>query len=65
MKAKVRVIVCEDCNNAFIQLSQREALEVERIKESKLYICGSPLLPDDSPLAGNVCSSHSYQTALL
>ena len=34
--------------------TQREALEVERIKESKLYICGSPLFLDDSLLVSNV-----------
>ena len=60
VKAKVRgVITCEDCKKARCfysssKLSRQEALEVERIKESKLYICGSPLFPDDSPLADNL-----------
>ena len=53
------VIICEDCKKARCIYSnskqfQREALEVDRIKESKLYICGSPLFPDDLPLVSNV-----------
>ena len=59
VKAKVRgAITCEDCKTRCFysssKLSQREVLEVERIKELKLYTCGSPLFPDDSPLASNV-----------
>lgn len=51
--------MCEDCKKARCfysssKLSQREVLEAECIKESKLYICGSPCFPDNSPLADNV-----------
>ena len=42
------------CFYSSSKLSKREVLEVERIKEPKLYNCGSPLFPDDSPLASNV-----------
>ena len=53
------VITCEDCKNprcfySSSKLSQREALDVEPIKESKLYIYGSPLISDDSPPASDV-----------
>lgn len=36
------------------KLSRREALEVEHIMDSKLYICSSPLFLVCSPLADNV-----------
>ena len=44
------------------KLSKQEAFEAECIKESKLYICGSPLFP---PLASNVIVREAITCASL
>ena len=61
------VITCEECRKVrcifTVKLTPSEALQIEHIKESKLFTCGSPLFPEESSVSNTVVAREAVTCA--